>query len=131
VGTVNATSPLYPAPLAGKADLTGSSSGLSLTLVFPAPFPLTLTGGVNLLANSATFTGLPDIPLTNLTVSLSGGAPPSPETARALTRRGTGPREHTRPNQTTDRTGEDPGRTQARASSLRGIVLVRLQPLRS
>jgi hypothetical protein len=74
IGAVNATSPLYPTPLAGKAYLTGSSSGLSLTLLFPAPFPLTLTGSVNLLTNSATFSGLPDIPLTNLTVSLSGGA---------------------------------------------------------
>jgi hypothetical protein len=53
--------------------LTGSSSGLALTLAFPAPFPLTLTGAVNLLTNSTTFTGLPDIPLTNLRVSLSGG----------------------------------------------------------
>ena len=73
VGAASATSPLYPATLAGKAYLTGSSSGLSLTLVFPAPFPLTLTGAVDLLKNSATFTGLPDIPLTNLSVTLNGG----------------------------------------------------------
>ena len=73
VGAVTAKSPLYPAPLSGNAYLTGSSSGLSLTLAFPSPFPLTLTGAVNLLSNSATFTGLPDIPLTNLTVSLAGG----------------------------------------------------------
>lgn len=74
VGAANATSPLYPATLTGKAYLTGSSSGLSLTLVFPSPFPLTLTGTVNLLKNAATFAGLPDIPLTNLTVTLNGGA---------------------------------------------------------
>ena len=74
VGSVSATSPLYPSTLHGKAYLTGSSSGLSLTLVFPAPFPLTLTGSVDLVKNSATFTGLPDIPLTNLSVSLNGGA---------------------------------------------------------
>lgn len=73
VGSASATSPLYPATLTGKAYLTGSSSGLSLTLVFPSPFPLTLTGAVNLLKNAATFTGLPDIPLTNLGVSLSSG----------------------------------------------------------
>ncbi len=73
VGAATAKSPLYPTPLSGDAYLTGSSSGLSLTLVFPSPFPLTLTGAVNLLSNSATFTGLPDIPLTNLTVSLAGG----------------------------------------------------------
>jgi len=74
VGAVSASSPLYPTPLAGKAYLTGSPSGLSLTLAFPAPFPLTLTGAVNLLTDSATFIGVPDIPLTNLTVSLAGGA---------------------------------------------------------
>jgi hypothetical protein len=73
VGAASATSPLYPATLTGKAYLTGSSSGLSLTLVFPSPFPLTLTGAVDLLHNSATFTGLPDIPLTNLSVTLNGG----------------------------------------------------------
>jgi uncharacterized membrane protein YgcG len=74
VGAASATSPLYPATLTGKAYLTGNSSGLSLTLVFPSPFPLTLTGAVNLLKNAATFTGLPDIPLTNLSVTLNGGA---------------------------------------------------------
>jgi hypothetical protein len=73
VGSASATSPLYPATLTGKAYLTGSSSGLSLTLVFPSPFPLTLTGAVDLLKNAATFTGLPDIPLTNLSVTLNGG----------------------------------------------------------
>ncbi|HUE28744.1 MAG TPA: hypothetical protein VMP89_18360 [Solirubrobacteraceae bacterium] len=74
VGAATATSPLYPTPLTGTAYLTGTSSGLMLTLVFPSPFPLTLNGAVDLIHNSATFTGLPDIPLTNLGVSLSGGA---------------------------------------------------------
>jgi hypothetical protein len=74
VGSASATSPLYPTALTGKAYLTGSSSGLSLTLVFPAPFSLTLTGAVNLVKDSAAFTGLPDIPLSNLGVTLNGGA---------------------------------------------------------
>ncbi len=74
VGSATATSPLYPTPLSGRAYLTGSSAGLSLTLVFPSPFPLTLTGAVDLVHNSATFSGLPDIPLTNLGVTLNGGA---------------------------------------------------------
>ena len=73
VGSATATSPLYPTPLTGTAYLTGSGAGLSLTLVFPSPFPLTLTGAVNLVTNAATFTGLPDIPLTNLGVALDGG----------------------------------------------------------
>ena len=74
VGSATATSPLYPKALTGQAYLTGSTSGLALTLVFPSPFPLTLTGAVNLVTNAATFTGLPDIPLTNLAVTLAGGA---------------------------------------------------------
>lgn len=73
VGSATAASPLYPSALTGDAYLTGNSSGLTLTLVFPAPFPLTLVGTVNLLNNTASFSGLPDIPLTNLSVSLNGG----------------------------------------------------------
>jgi hypothetical protein len=73
VGSVTAKSPLYPGALTGKAYLTGSIAGLSLTLVFPPPFPLTLTGSVDLARNATTFTGLPDIPLTNLTVTLNSG----------------------------------------------------------
>jgi hypothetical protein len=94
VGSATATSPLYPATLSGTAYLTGSASGLSLTLVFPSPFPLTLTGAVDLAKNAATFTGLPDIPLTNLGVNLDGGPdglflstckPPSGTAAATLT----------------------------------------------
>ena len=73
VGSVTASSPLYPAPLTGQAYLTGNILGPSLTLVFPPPFPLTLNGAVNLSTNETTFAGLPDIPLTNLTVSLNPG----------------------------------------------------------
>lgn len=91
VGSVTAVSPLYPKPLSGQAYLTGTLQGLSLTLVFPSPFPLTLVGAVDLVKNSTTFTGLPDIPLTSLNVSLSGGAhglfsahcPPASGTATA------------------------------------------------
>jgi hypothetical protein len=73
VGSVTAASPLYPRPLTGHAYLTGTITGLTLTLVFPAPFPLTLVGSVNLVTNVTTFTGLPDIPLTSLLVTLDGG----------------------------------------------------------
>ena len=73
VGTATATSPLYPKPLTGQAYLTGSITGLSLTLVFPSPFPLTLTGTVSLASNTTAFSGLPDIPLTDLDVSLASG----------------------------------------------------------
>ena len=73
VGSVTAASPLYPHALTGRAYLTGTITGLTLTLVFPAPFPLTLVGSVNLVTNVTTFTGLPDIPLTSLRVTLDGG----------------------------------------------------------
>jgi hypothetical protein len=73
VGSVTAASPLYPKALTGQAYLTGSLTSLTLTLVFPAPFPLTLVGSVNLVSNVTTFTGLPDIPLTSLRVALNGG----------------------------------------------------------
>jgi hypothetical protein len=75
VGSTSATSPLYPRTLIGKAYLTGQPGTLtspSITLVFPPPFPLTLTGSVNLATNSTTFTGVPDIPLTDLQVALAG-----------------------------------------------------------
>jgi hypothetical protein len=76
VGSVQAASPLYPTPLTGQAYLTGSVTnlkGLTLTLVFPSPFPLTLVGAVHLQNLTTTFSGLPDIPLTNLSVTLNGG----------------------------------------------------------
>ncbi|HWD73717.1 MAG TPA: hypothetical protein VG371_01175 [Solirubrobacteraceae bacterium] len=73
VGSATAISPLYPKALTGEAYLTGSFTGLSLTLIFPSPFPLTLTGSVDLTSNTTTFTGLPDIPLTDLAVTLNSG----------------------------------------------------------
>ena len=77
VGSVQAASPLYPRPLTGRAYLTGNVennlSGLTLTLVFPRPFPLTLVGAVHLQTLTTTFSGLPDIPLTNLAVTLNSG----------------------------------------------------------
>lgn len=73
VGTATATSPLYPAALTANAYLTGTALGPELELVFPAPFPLKLVGTVALTTKNAVFTGLPDIPLTNLRLVLNGG----------------------------------------------------------
>ena len=73
VGTATATSPLYPTPLTANAYLTGTALGPELELVFPAPFPLKLIGTVALATKNAVFTGLPDIPLTNLRLVLNGG----------------------------------------------------------
>jgi hypothetical protein len=74
VGSAVAQSPLYPAPLTGKAYLTGSLAAPTLTLVFGPPFSLTLVGQVDLAHNATTFNGIPDFPLTDLKVSLVGGA---------------------------------------------------------
>jgi hypothetical protein len=53
--------------------LTGSLTAPKIAIVFPAPFALTLAGAVDIGTNTTTFTGLPDIPLTDLMVTLTGG----------------------------------------------------------
>ncbi len=73
VGSATAISPLYPRQLTGDAYLTGSFTALSLTIVFPPPLPLTLTGRIDLALNGTVFTGLPDIPLSGLRVLIDGG----------------------------------------------------------
>ena len=79
IGTATATSPLYPTPLGGKVYLTGTASGTGLagapgiTIVFPPPFALTLTGKVDLGSGSTTFDNVPDIPQSDLNVTLVGG----------------------------------------------------------
>jgi hypothetical protein len=80
IGTATATSPLYPTPLRGNVYLTGkvTSAGLAgapgLSIMFPAPFALTLTGKVDIGAGSTTFENVPDIPQSDLNVTLTGGA---------------------------------------------------------
>jgi hypothetical protein len=75
IGSATAVSPQYPTPLTGVAYLTGSSVLTpDITLVFGPPFSLTLNGAVSLAGNSTSFTGIPDIPLTKLAVTLDGGA---------------------------------------------------------
>ena len=81
VGTATATSPLIPIPLSGKVTLTGSALAPNLTVTFPAPFSLVLEGAVNLNTNSVTFSDVPDVPLTSLGVTLTGGANGVYETA--------------------------------------------------
>ena len=74
VGAAAAVSPLYPSPLFANAYLTGSLTAPTLTLVFGAPFSITLVGQVDLAHNATTFTGIPDFPLTDLKVALNGGS---------------------------------------------------------
>lgn len=74
IGTASSTSPLYPRPLTGKDYLTGSLTAPAISIRFPAPFALTLGGPVTLATGTTMFTNLPDIPLTNLRVTLTGGS---------------------------------------------------------
>jgi hypothetical protein len=73
IGSASATSPLYPKALTGRTFLTGSLTSPAITIQFPAPFSLTLGGTVDLATNTTTFHNLPDIPLADLKVTLSGG----------------------------------------------------------
>ena len=73
IGSASATSPLYPKTLTGEAYLTGSLTAPAITIAFPAPFALTLTGSVDLADDTTTFNSIPDIPLSDLRVTLAGG----------------------------------------------------------
>ena len=73
IGTATTSSPLYPVALHGVVYLVGPLTSPKITIVFPPPFALTIGGAVNIGTNTTTFSGLPDIPLTDLQVSLNGG----------------------------------------------------------
>jgi hypothetical protein len=74
VGSASATSPLVPsvALANGAVKLGGSAIAPAITIAFPAPFAITLAGTVNLTNGSVTFANVPDVPLTALTVKLTG-----------------------------------------------------------
>jgi hypothetical protein len=73
VGSASAASPLLPAPLAGTVYITQpAGGGLALTIAFPAPFAFNLVGTLDLANNATKFAGLPDVPLSDLKVTLSG-----------------------------------------------------------
>jgi hypothetical protein len=74
VGSAAATSPLLPsAALAGgTVTLGGSLQAPTLSIAFRAPFAIALTGSVNLTSKSVTFESIPDVPLTNLALTITG-----------------------------------------------------------
>jgi hypothetical protein len=74
VGTATATSPLIPVPLTGTVTLTGTALSSNLTITFAPPFNIMLQGAINLSNSSVTFSDVPDAPLSNLSVTLAGGA---------------------------------------------------------
>jgi hypothetical protein len=76
IGTAAATSPLVPsiALANGTVTLSGTATTPTIAITFPAPFALTINGTVNLATNSVTFSGVPDVPLTSLTLTVTGPA---------------------------------------------------------
>jgi hypothetical protein len=72
IGSATATSPLVPIPLKGIVTLGGSANSPTFAVTFPAPFNLTISGVVNLSNNSVTFSNVPDVPLTSLTLDVTG-----------------------------------------------------------
>ena len=92
VGTVSAQSPLLPSPALSSGTLTlgstlGSSAatepsqlsapltGVVLTMSFPPPYSFSLTAPVDFSEHTIKFSGMPDVPLTALSLTFSG--PPS------------------------------------------------------
>lgn len=83
IGTLAAVSPLLPASaladgtltLAGSLSgnsLSATPAGVALTASFPAPYPFTLVGPVNLSERMITYSNLPDIPFSTMTFSFTG-----------------------------------------------------------
>jgi hypothetical protein len=74
IGSATASTPILPDPLKGRVYLTGSSiASPQLTLVFGAPLGIVVSGPIDLATDTTTLTGLPDMPITDLQLSLSGG----------------------------------------------------------
>jgi hypothetical protein len=72
VGTATATSPLAPMKLTGTVTLGRSEMGPAITVSFPAPFAITLLGDVNLTTGTVTINHVPDVPLTDLKLTITG-----------------------------------------------------------
>jgi hypothetical protein len=82
VGTASATSPILPSSdlSSGTVTLGGSPTAPTLTVAFPAPVAVAITGVINLSNDSVTFSNEPDFPLSSLVVDLTG-----PPGTKALT----------------------------------------------
>jgi hypothetical protein len=78
VGWARATSPLLPVPLTGRIVLLPRAGFTrTLTVLFDAPVALRLDAVTQLTGNpsrvTTTFSDLPDMPLTSLTLEIDGG----------------------------------------------------------
>lgn len=76
IGTATATSPLAPPSYltGGTVTLGGTPQAPTLTVAFPAPLPLSVTGAIDIRTGTITFAAVPDLPLSALTVDITGPA---------------------------------------------------------
>lgn len=74
IGAASATSPLIPSVALANGTVTLSASGLTpvISISFPTPFGIMLSGAVNLTSGTVTFAGVPDVPLSALKLSITG-----------------------------------------------------------
>jgi hypothetical protein len=74
IGTATGTSPLMPDSYlsAGTVTLGGFGSAPTVTVSFPEPVALSITGTVNVATGVVTFPNLPDLPLSTLRVAITG-----------------------------------------------------------
>ena len=72
IGTATATSPLAPTKLTGTVRLAGSGTSPTVTVSFPPPFAITVVGDVSLTARAVTINNVPDVPLTHLSLTITG-----------------------------------------------------------
>jgi hypothetical protein len=77
IGTASVTTPLLASPLHGSLYLVRGTSLLpQIDAVIPPPFALTLVGSPAITPTgiTAAFAGIPDVPISALEVSFTGGA---------------------------------------------------------
>jgi hypothetical protein len=78
VGSATAVSPLSARALTGQVLLVAGSNPATpgIAIVFPSPFAITLTGTTSLSASGTqtSLTGMPDVPLSSVQVTLTGGS---------------------------------------------------------
>jgi hypothetical protein len=76
IGVASASSPLLPSSALshGIVNLGGSVLGPTLTVGFPLPYPVSLTGTVGTSGEGLSFSGIPDLPLTSLSVEIGAGS---------------------------------------------------------
>jgi hypothetical protein len=81
IGSASVSTPLLSSPLSGTVTLTGSTLSPIMTVTFPAPFSFALNGAISIANNSVTFsqvasaagtTYVPDLPITEMDVTLNG-----------------------------------------------------------